>query len=279
MGFCVACVISKTWERLLSEYVCQARFPVLVLKISASEPSMVVSQVLEMIERKKKGAIHVCTVHTVLEAVDNAQLATLINHGTLAVPDGMPLVWLGRRAFPEADVQRCYGPDLMLAVCEAGLATGLRHCLYGGGVDVLELLEQNLKARFPGLEVVERISPPFRDLTEAEKQQMSDRINAAKPDVVWVGLGTPKQDLWMGEFRDRLDAPVLIAVGAAFDFHAGRLAQAPYWVQRSGLEWFYRLMKEPRRLWRRYLIGNPRFLVLICAQFISKVFVKNRKCS
>jgi len=240
-----------------------SRFPVLSVGISAVCPVTVVQEVLRLVSTRDRGYINVCTVHTMLECVDDPSMAAIVNRSTLAVPDGMPLVWLGRRAFPDADVQRCYGPDLMLVVCEAGLATGVRHCLYGGAPDVLALLEQNLKAKFPGLAVVERISPPFRDLAEAEKQQMADRINAARPDVVWVGLGTPKQDLWMGEFREKLEAPVLIAVGAAFNFHAGHLAQAPRWMQRAGLEWLYRLLREPRRLWRRYLIGNPRFLWLL----------------
>jgi N-acetylglucosaminyldiphosphoundecaprenol N-acetyl-beta-D-mannosaminyltransferase len=244
-----------------------SRYPVLATSISAVRPAVVVERVLAMVAARERGYINVCTVHTMLECVDDPVMAAIVNAGTLAVPDGMPLVWLGRRACPEADVQRCYGPDLMLAVCKAGLATGLRHCLYGGAPDVLELLEQNLKAKFPRLDLVDRISPPFRDLTAEEKQQMADRINAAKPDVVWVGLGTPKQDLWMGEFRDKLEAPVLIAVGAAFNFHAGRLPQAPRWMQRIGLEWLYRLIKEPRRLWRRYLVGNPRFLWLLMRQW------------
>lgn len=239
------------------------RYPVLATRISAVRPAVVVERVLAMVAARERGYINVCTVHTMLECVDNPAMAAIVNGSTLAVPDGMPLVWLGRRAFPDADVQRCYGPDLMLAVCEAGQTTGLRHCLYGGAPDVLELLEQNLKAMFPRLDVVVRISPPFRELTGAEKQQMADRINAARPDVVWVGLGTPKQDLWMGEFRGKLEAPVLIAVGAAFNFHAGMLDQAPLWMQCAGLEWLYRLCKEPRRLWRRYIIGNPRFLWLL----------------
>ncbi len=242
------------------------RFPVLVARISAVRPARVVDRVLAMVTARERGYMNVCTVHTILECADSPIMTRIVNGSTMAVPDGMPLVWLGRRAFPDADVQRCYGPDLMLAVCEAGLAMGLRHCLYGGAPDVLALLEQNLKAKFPGLDVVERISPPFRDLTEAEKQQIVDRINAARPDVVWVGLGTPKQDLWMGEFRGKLEAPVLIAVGAAFNFHAGCLAQAPPWMQRTGLEWLYRLLREPHRLWRRYLLGNPRFLWLLMRQ-------------
>jgi len=247
------------------------RFPVLAVRISATRPSAVVERVLQMVAARERGHINVCTVHTMLECADDPGMAAIVNGSTMAVPDGMPLVWLGRRAFPVAGVQRCYGPDLMLAVCEAGLSTGLRHCLYGGAPDVLELLERNLKTKFPGLDVVERISPPFRKLTDAENDEMAERINQASPDVVWVGLGTPKQDLWMGEFRSRLEAPVLIAVGAAFNFHAGRLDQAPRWMQRAGLEWFYRLVKEPRRLWRRYLLGNPRFLWLLLWRRLSGV--------
>lgn len=239
------------------------RFPVLAAEMSAVSPKQVVKRVLEMAQTRERGYINVCTVHTMLECVDHPAMAAIVNASTLAVPDGMPLVWLGRRAFPEADVQRCYGPALMLAVCEAGLKTGLRHCLYGGTPDVLEMLERNLKEKFPELQIVERLSPPFRELTATEGVETAERINRAAPDVVWVGLGTPKQDLWMGAYRSRLNAPVLIAVGAAFNFHAGQLDQAPPWMQCSGLEWLYRLWKEPRRLWRRYLIGNPRFLWLL----------------
>ena len=190
-------------------------------------------------------------------------MADIVNRSTMAVPDGMPLVWLGRRALLHGDVQRCYGPDLMLAICEAGLDSEWKHCLYGATTEVLEKLRQQFEARFPRIKIVESIAPPFRPLTEAEQADVVERINAALPDIVWVGLGTPKQDLWMGEFRDKLTAPVLIAVGAAFNFHAGRVAQAPHWMQRAGLEWLFRLYKEPRRLWKRYVLGNPRFLWLL----------------
>ena len=242
------------------------RYEVLAALISATNPATVVERVMRMVADREKGYINVCTVHTVLECVDDAGMAAIVNGGTLAVPDGMPLVWLGRRAGPKLDVQRCYGPDLMLAICEAGIAQGVRHCLYGGTPKALAVLEENLMQRFPGLQIVERISPPFRELGETEQQEMLARINAAQADIVWVGLGTPKQDLWMGANRAALYAPVLIAVGAAFDFHAGMLRQAPRWMQRCGLEWFYRLLCEPRRLWRRYLLGNPRFVWLVLRQ-------------
>lgn len=239
------------------------RFPVLETLISATHPQHVCEHVESMISNRRKAYINVCTVHTVLEAHDQPSLAAIINKASLAVPDGMPLVWLGQRAFPEAGVQRCYGPDLMLSLCEAGVPKGWRHCLYGASESVINRLEEKLTQRFPGIQIVERIAPPFRPLTERERQTTIARINQAAPDIVWVGLGTPKQDQWIGDFREPLEAPVLIAVGAAFDFHAGQLVQAPKWMQRCGLEWLFRLIMEPRRLWRRYLIGNPRFLWLL----------------
>ncbi len=151
-----------------------SRFPVLVARVSAVRLARVVERVLGMVGSHERGYMNVCTVHTILECVDDPVMAAIVNASTMAVPDGMPLVWLGRRMFPDADVQRCYGPDLMLAVCEAGLAMGLRHCLYGGAPDVLD---ENLKAKCPELMLVERISPPFRELTIEKKQQMADRIN------------------------------------------------------------------------------------------------------
>ncbi len=242
------------------------RYRVLAARISAVCPTVVSACVLEMVKTKTRGYINVCTVHTMLECVDDPRLAEVVNQSSMAVPDGMPLVWLGRKAFPDMNVQRCYGPGLMLEICEAGVPAGLKHCFYGGTPEVLHKLQDNLEKRFPSIKVVEAIAPPFRKLTSEESRDVAARINAAEPDIVWVGLGTPKQDLWMGQMREKLEAPVLIAVGAAFNFHAGMLSQAPKWMQRMGLEWLFRLCKEPRRLWRRYLLGNPRFLWLLLKQ-------------
>jgi N-acetylglucosaminyldiphosphoundecaprenol N-acetyl-beta-D-mannosaminyltransferase len=242
------------------------RFKVVTANISAITRRECVETVLRMAERREKGYVNVCTVHTILECADSLQMAESVNGSTLSVPDGMPLVWLGRRHAGRGNVDRCYGPDLMLEVCEAGVASGMRHLLYGATEEVLARLQQNLRARFPSIIIVDAISPPFRELTAVEQGEMAARINAAHADVVWVGLGTPKQDLWLGVFRPLLDAPVLIAVGAAFDFHAGRVAQAPRWMMRCGLEWTFRLLKEPRRLWRRYILGNPRFIGLLFLQ-------------
>jgi N-acetylglucosaminyldiphosphoundecaprenol N-acetyl-beta-D-mannosaminyltransferase len=160
-------------------------------------------------------------------------------------------------------MRRVYGPDLMLNLCRESQTRGWRHFLYGAGDGVADELAANLRHRFPGIDIVGTHSPPFRELTDDEIQRTADMINAARPDIVWVGLSTPKQERWMHRFRDLLDASVLIGVGAAFDMHAGRIPQAPRWMQRSGLEWFFRLCAEPRRLWRRYLTAIPRFIVQI----------------
>ena len=170
----------------------------------------------------------------------------------------MPLVWISRLR-GHSGVERVYGPDLMLACCEASVAKGYRHFFYGGAGGVPEQLSERLQKRFPGLQIAGQWSPPFRELTTLEEAEMVERINAAQPDIVWIGLSTPKQERWMARYVGRISAPVLIGVGAAFDMHAGVKKQPPRWMQRSGLEWLFRLGAEPRRLWRRYLINNPLF--------------------
>ncbi len=246
----------------------QETVPVLSIAIHAIAFREAVARILAWVADGKRGYALLCTTHTALECLDRPPMAEIARKADLVLPDGMPLVWIARRAGLPAE--RVYGPDLMLAVCEAGLFRNLRHCLYGATPDTLVRLASNLTERFPGLRIVESIAPPFRELTEPEKQAMADRINDAKPDIVWVGLGTPKQDFWVGEFRKRLNAAALIPVGAAFDFHAGRVRQAPRWMMRAGLEWLFRLAMEPRRLWKRYLIGNPRFCLLWLKQTLRQ---------
>jgi N-acetylglucosaminyldiphosphoundecaprenol N-acetyl-beta-D-mannosaminyltransferase len=208
---------------------------------------------------KDRQYVCVSGIHGVMESHRDRTLRDIHNAAGMVVPDGMPLVWLSRlRGF--RDVERVYGPDLLLACCDRSRTTGYRHFFYGGASGVPELLGARLQARFPGLSVVGAYSPPFRALTPAEDAELVQRINTARPDIVWVGLGTPKQERWMAEHRAALDAAVLIGVGAAFDFHAGLKRQAPRWMQRSGLEWLFRLLAEPRRLWRRYLRNNPLFV-------------------
>ena len=173
----------------------------------------------------------------------------------------MPLVWLGPRG-----VERVYGPDLMLAVCDAGRAVGLRHYLFGGVPGVAEELRAKLTARFPGLEIVGTMTPPFRPLHGEEIAAFRAEVHRTRPDVIWVGLGTPKQERFMAEQWRDLDAGVLIGVGAAFDFHSGRVRQAPTWIRGSGFEWLFRFCMEPRRLGWRYLRTNPLFIAHMLAQ-------------
>ncbi len=244
-----------------------ARFPVVDVRISALTFDQALRLIDGWITHRERHYVNVCTTHTVLECHDAPELAALVNQAGMATPDGMPLVWLGRlRGHP---VERVYGPDLMLAVCERGQARGYRHFFYGGAEGVAETLAERLRARFPRLLVAGTYCPPFRPLTAAEEREVAAQINASGADIVWVGLGTPKQDYWVARFRPLLTAPVLIAVGAAFDFHAGRVRQAPRWMQRAGLEWFFRLTQDPRRLWKRYLVGNPRFVYLVARQLLG----------
>ena len=180
---------------------------------------------------------------------------------TLAVPDGQPLVW-ALRLLGHKQATRVYGPDLMERFCAHAATTGTPIYLYGGrSEEALDMLKTRLRERFPGLRITGGWSPPFRPLTAEEQERVVAEIDASAAKVVWVGTGQPKQELWMSEMRPRLAAPLLMGVGAAFDFHAGIISQAPAWMQRNGLEWLYRLSREPRRLWRRYASQNPRFVV------------------
>jgi len=241
------------------------RFNVLGIGICAINLEMALDTISQWIAEKKSHYVTVTGVHGVMESQFDEELRGIHNAAGMVTPDGMPMVWLGRiRGFKSID--RVYGPDLMLDVCKASQSRGYRHFFYGGNEGVPELLRDKLVEKFPGLQVVGTYSPPFRPLTDEEQTAVTDMINDAKPDIVWIGLSTPKQERWMAAHVDRLTASVLIGVGAAFDFHAGLKKQAPRWMQRSGLEWFYRLMAEPRRLGRRYLKSNSLFLILIALQ-------------
>jgi N-acetylglucosaminyldiphosphoundecaprenol N-acetyl-beta-D-mannosaminyltransferase len=239
------------------------RFPVIDVGISALTFEQALSTIDQWIARGEKHYVNVCTAHTVLECHDEPALAQIVNNSGVATPDGMPLVWIGR--LHKHNVERVYGPDLMLALCEQGQRKGYRHFFYGGAEGVAERLVERLRQRFPDLQVAGTWTPPFRSLTAEEEANVIKEIGA---DIVWVGLGTPKQDYWVARFRPLLDAKVLIAVGAAFDFHAGRVRQAPRWMQRSGLEWLFRISQDPKRLWKRYLLGNPRFVYLVTRQLV-----------
>ena len=244
------------------------RVNILGVGISAINTEMALDIIGGWIAKRESHYVCVTGVHGVMECQRNPELRRTHNTSGLTTPDGMPLVWLSKLKGCRL-VDRVYGPDLMLALCERSVACGCRHFFYGGGDGVPEQLAANLQRRFPGLQVAGVYSPPFRPLTPKEDEQVVRMIKRADPDIVWVGLSTPKQERWMAEHVRRLTAPVLIGVGAAFDFHAGRKKQAPRWVQRTGLEWLFRLLTEPRRLWRRYLVNNPLFVMLVMAQALG----------
>jgi N-acetylglucosaminyldiphosphoundecaprenol N-acetyl-beta-D-mannosaminyltransferase len=238
---------------------------VLGVGISALSFVVAIHSIRSWLDSREKHYVNVCTVHTVMECQRDAELKKIVNRSGMATPDGMPLVWLCHY-FGAKNVTRLYGPDLLLAVCADSTAKGYRHYFYGGAPGVADALALTLRQRFPDLIVAGAYSPPMQAVGQLEEPGVIDMINRANPDIVWVGLGTPKQDFWVARHRPLLNAPVLVAVGAAFDFLTGRIPQAPTWVQRNGLEWLYRLSKEPRRLAYRYLVYNPLFILYILAQ-------------
>ncbi len=241
---------------------------ILGVGVSAINMGIAIEQINNWIDAREKHYVCVTGVHGVMESQRDENLRQIHNAAGMVTPDGMPLVWLNRW-YGHKHVERVYGPDLLLAVCERSLQAGWSHYFMGGGPGVADTLIMKLKERFPGIKLAGSYCPPFRPLTEVEDNTMVDEINQSKADLVWVGLSTPKQEYWMAKHLGEINAPVMIGVGAAFDFHAGLKKQAPHWMQRSGLEWFYRLLSEPERLWRRYLTNNPAFVLLILAQLLK----------
>jgi len=211
-----------------------------------------------------------CNVHTVMRAQEDSELMNALARAAVNVPDGQPLVWaINALGFPLPG--RVYGPELMSRACAVAAEQGHRLYLYGGrNQGALVQLALNLRHRHPGIKIVGGYSPPHRPLSAEEHSAVAGEINSSRADIVWAGIGVPKQEKWMAEMRPHLVAPVLVGVGAAFDFHAGLVPQAPMWIQEAGLEWAYRLAHEPRRLWRRYLRYNPRFLGAFARQLSSE---------
>lgn len=219
----------------------------------------------DAIRSRRKGYICVTGVHGVMEAQSDEAFRRILNGAFLCTPDGMPMVWMGKIRGHHG-MSRVYGPDLMLDVCAEGEKNSWRHFFYGGADGIADKLAARLKERFPKMEVVGTYTPPFRPLSADEEKALQETIRTARPDIFWVGLSTPKQEKFMAAYLDKLDTTLMVGVGAAFDFHSGQVKQAPRWMQRSGLEWFYRLCQEPRRLAKRYFTNNPRFAWKILGQ-------------
>jgi N-acetylglucosaminyldiphosphoundecaprenol N-acetyl-beta-D-mannosaminyltransferase len=236
--------------------------------LAVSDYERVVDWMLALIASGERGYVTAAAVNLVMSAREDPEAQAAVLGATLVVPDGQPLVW-ALKALGHRGATRVYGPDLMVRFCARAAHTGTPMYLYGGRTpQALALLTQRLRERFPGLNIVGGFSPPFRALTPAEEERVIAEIDSAGAQVVWVGTGQPKQEKWMLRMRPRLRAPLLVGVGAAFDFHAGLVSQAPHWMRRSGLEWVYRLSREPRRLWRRYARYNPRFVASFAAQYL-----------
>jgi len=246
------------------------RVNILGVGVSAINMEMALAQIEEWIARREPHYVIAAPVNCVVACLRDENLRKIYNRAGMVTPDGMPLVWLSR-LMGHPHVDRVYGPDLMLALCDDSRKRGLRHFLYGGWPpEVVDKLAANLQATFPGLQIVGTYAPPFGPITPEQDAEIVSKINAANPDIVWIGLGSIKQDLWADSHVGKLAAPVLIAVGAAFDFHSGAKPQAPRWMMRAGLEWVFRFITEPRRLGARYLRDNPVFVWNVLRQMLGK---------
>ena len=240
---------------------------ILNIGISAINMGMALETIESWIASRQKQYIAVTPAHSIMECYKHPELRPIFNDSGMTTPDGMAVVWL-LRLLGMKHVSRVYGPDLLLAACQHSTKVHWKHFFYGGAPNIAELLAQRLAQRFPGLKIVGVYSPPFRPLTMEEDKAIVETINASGADIVWVGISSPKQEIWMSQHLGRLNAPVMVGVGAAFDFLSGNKKQAPRWIQRSGFEWLFRFASEPRRLWRRYA-QYPLFVLLVTSQLLG----------
>lgn len=242
------------------------KFNVLGVAMSAMDLQVATRAVLEACEQRKKGYVCVTGVHGVTEAQKDEDFRQILNGAFLNTCDGMPLVWVGKREHG-ARAQRVYGPDLMLEIMRATQDGKFTHFFYGGAPGVADALKAAMEERFPGVRIVGTYCPPFRPLNAEEDAALTVLMEERRPDMLWVGLSTPKQERFMAAYLPRLAATVAFGVGAAFDFHTGRMREAPRWMMRAGLQWLHRLCSDPRRLWKRYAVIVPTFLFRIALQF------------
>jgi N-acetylglucosaminyldiphosphoundecaprenol N-acetyl-beta-D-mannosaminyltransferase len=246
-------------RRSLSAPFAHAHVDVLGVKVSAIDLEQAVEMADRWVTSGNLGYICVTGVHGVMEAQSDPEFRRILNHAVINTPDGMPMSWVGRlRGFRR--MNRVYGPDFMAAMCRLSVEKGYRNFLYGGNPGVAELLSETLQKRFPGLQVVGTYTPPFRPLNAEEEGELLVQLRQSKPHILWVGLSTPKQEKFIAQYLEQLEVPLSVGVGAAFDYHTGRLRECPGWLKRAGMQWLHRLMQDPRRLWRRYLRNNPAFL-------------------
>ena len=243
----------------------RARVNILGVGVSALNMELALRETELLLDRGEQGYVCVTGVHGIMEAQADEAFREILNRSFLTTPDGMPTVWLGHiHGFKH--MTRVYGPDYMLALCERSVERGYKHFLYGGKHGVAEELRAALTQRFPGLQIVGTYTPPFRPLNAAEEDDLRSQLERSQADVLWCGLSTPKQERFMATYSRRMPVQLMVGVGAAFDLLSGNLDEAPDWMKKAGLQWLYRLIKEPRRLWKRYLINNPKFTWLTFLQ-------------
>jgi N-acetylglucosaminyldiphosphoundecaprenol N-acetyl-beta-D-mannosaminyltransferase len=254
------------------------RATILGIEVSTIDIQKAVSIINRWVQERTHTYVCITGVHGVIESQSDPALRQIHNQAGMVAPDGMPLVWMARR-LGYSQIKRVYGPDLMRAVTAFSAQRGYRQFYYGGAPGLAEKLRDALVNQHPELQVCGTLSPPFRPLTPEEDEEIVAKINAAKPDILWIGLSTPKQEKWMASHLGRIDAPVMVGVGAAFDFLAGTKKQAPAWMQRNSLEWLFRLVTEPKRLWRRYAHIVPNFIVLAAMQILLSKLTKRISAS
>jgi N-acetylglucosaminyldiphosphoundecaprenol N-acetyl-beta-D-mannosaminyltransferase len=241
---------------------------VLGVRVSAVDLRVAVETADRWIAAQNRGYICVTGVHGVMEAQNDSEFRHILNHAFLNLPDGMPMSWVGHFQ-GQSQMDRVFGPDFMAAMCRLSVERGYRHFLYGGEPGVAEMLREALQKRFPGLQVVGTYTPPFRSLTVEEEASVLTQVRESRPHIVWVGLSTPKQERFMAHYVDLFQVPLLVGVGAAFDYHTGRIRDCPNWIKRVGMQWFHRLLQDPGRLWKRYARNNPAFVWNIALQVLK----------
>lgn len=245
--------MSKVYQRKRDFKVCE------IVGVCASTRKEFVKEVFSMPTEPVSATINLVGVPAIISAKENPKVADMYSHATMTAIDGMPIVKIGRRKGFKCD--RCAAPDIMGLVFEEGVRQGKTHYFYGGkNDDVLKSLRENLVNKYPGIQIEGMYSPPFRPLTDEEDETISNEINNLHPNFLWVGIGAPKQEMWMWEHQKKIHGTVMIGVGAGFDFFAGTLDKAPEWMEKASLEWLFRLIKEPKRLWRRYLLGGVKWI-------------------
>jgi len=254
---------SPTFSRLAVPT--KSRANVLGVGVHAIDLPSAASIIESAVREGTKGYVCVTSVHGVMEAQRDPEFRDILNLALLVTPDGMPTVWVGRMQ-GNSTMKRVFGPDLMLEVCRRSTGTGIRHFLYGGNPGIADELAEGLRRRFPGITVVGTFTPPFRPLAPSEQLALEKQMETTLPDIVWVGLSTPKQEKFMAANFRRLPCKIMVGVGAAFDIHTGHVKDAPKWIKDAGLQWAHRLCQEPGRLWKRYLVNNSAFLVAIGLQ-------------